>query len=91
MSRKGNFTRGTKYSVLSALSVDGVQASHVIIGAFNRVQYEYAMEHFVVPLIGSLAHKERNSVVVMDNCNIHKSARVLEMIRQQGGIAVFLP
>ncbi|KAK3717696.1 hypothetical protein QZH41_001100 [Actinostola sp. cb2023] len=40
---------------------------------------------------GSFANNERNSIVVMDNCSIHKSERVFEMIRQQGGMAVFLP
>jgi len=61
VSGKGHFTRGTRYSVLSAVAEDGVQVSHAIVGAYNRVQYEYAMANFIVPLVGSFANNERNS------------------------------
>lgn len=53
MSRKGNFTRGTRYSVLGAIAVDDVKAAHAIEGAYNKQQFEYAMEHFVLPHVGS--------------------------------------
>jgi len=57
VSRKGNFTRGTRYSVLGAIAVDGVKAAHAIEGAYNKQQFEYAMEHFVLPHVGSFANK----------------------------------
>lgn len=91
MSRKGNFTRGTRYSILGAIAVDGVKAGHAIEGAYNQEQFEYAMEQFVLPHVGSFANKERSSVIVMDNCRIHQSQRVFELIRQKGGMTVFLP
>lgn len=91
VSRKGNFTRGTRFSVLAAMSSDGVKASHVIVGSYNRVQFDFAMEHFVLPHVGSYAANESCSVIVFDNCSIHRSERVLELIRQRGGISVFLP
>lgn len=91
MSRKGNFTRGTRYSVLGAIAVDGVKAAHAIEGAYNKQQFEYAMEHFVLPHVGSFANNERCSVVVMDNCRIHHSQQVFELVRQKGGMTVFLP
>ena len=91
VSRKGNFTRGTRYSVLGAIAVDGVKAAHAIEGAYNKQQFKYAMEHFVLPQVGSFANKERYSVVVMDNCRIHHLEQVFELIRQKGGMTVFLP
>lgn len=91
MSRKGNFTRGTRYSILAATAVDGVKAAHAIVGAYNKQQFEHAMEHFVLPHVGSFANKEKCSVIVMDNCHIHLSRRVFDLIRQKGGITVFLP
>ena len=88
---KGNFTRGTRYSVLSAISTQGVEASHTIVGAYNREQFEFAMEHFIVPCVGSVAQKEPCSVVIMDNCNIHYSEAVFTAVRNRGGIVIFLP
>ena len=71
--------------------MDGVKACHAITGAYNKNQFEYAMEQFVLPHVGSFANKENCSVIVMDNCSIHHSQRVYEMIRQRGGITAFLP
>lgn len=88
---KGNFTRGTRYSVLSAISTWGVIVSHVITGAFNREQFEFSMLNFVLPHIGSVARGDPCSVVVMDNCNIHYSDVVIEAIRLRGAIVIFLP
>ncbi|KAK3711741.1 hypothetical protein QZH41_018481 [Actinostola sp. cb2023] len=91
ISVKGNFTRGKRYSVLNAINNQGVQASHTIAGAFNREQFEFAMQHFIIPRVGSVPQKEPCSVVVMDNCNIHFSQVVFNAIRNKGGIAIFLP
>lgn len=68
-----------------------VEAAHTITGAYNRDQFLFAMQTFVVPLIGSAARREPLSVVVMDNCNIHYSQQVIDMIHNAGGICVFLP
>jgi len=91
ISVKGNFTRGSRYSVLSALSTWGVEDSQVITGAYNRQQFEFAMINFIIPHIGSVARGERCSVVIMDNCNIHYSNQVVNAIRNKGGIVIFLP
>lgn len=91
ISRKGNFTRGTRYSVLAALSTEGIVASHTIIGAYNQEQFEFAMSTFVLPFVGSVANNEACSVVVLDNCAIHNSDEIIEAVRRKGGIMVFLP
>ncbi|KAK3735150.1 hypothetical protein QZH41_010929 [Actinostola sp. cb2023] len=49
ISRKGNFTRGTRFSVLCAISSKQTEMAHVIEGPFNSRQFEYAVEHFLVP------------------------------------------
>ena len=41
------------------------------------------MEHFVVPHVDLVALGEPCSVVVMDNCRIHYSQPVFEMIREK--------
>ena len=64
---------------------------HCIVGSYNKAQFEYAMKHFVLPQVGSLAKGENISVVILDNCRIHDSGEVLEMVRNVGGIVMFLP
>lgn len=91
VSRRGNFTRGTRYSVLGAVSVHGIKAAHAIIGAYNQENFEFAINNFVGPLVGSLANGDDCSVVIVDNCAIHRSAEFYRMIRARGGIVVFLP
>lgn len=88
---KGNFTHGKRYSVLCAISNLGVKAAHSILGSYDMEQFEFAMEHFVIPHVGSVAENEPCSVVVMDNCSIHNSNKIIEAIRQKGGVVVFLP
>jgi len=55
VTRRGNFTRGTRYSVLAAVQTQGIQAAHSIVGAFDRQNFEFAMKHFVVPHVGSFS------------------------------------
>lgn len=88
---KGNFTRGTRYSVLSALGIQGVVGSHTITGAFNQEQFEFAVTNFILPSIGSCARRESCSVVILDNCAIHNSEDFFQAVRRRGGIVMFLP
>ena len=90
-SKKDNFTRGTRFSVLAALSVDGVEVAHTVVGAYDRQMFEFVMDYYVIPLVGSFARQEKCSILVMDNCNIHLSERVFDHVREKGGIVMFLP
>ena len=81
---KGHFTRGTRYSVLAALSTQGVHTAHSNVGAFDKYNFVFTMERFI-------ALREPRSIIVVVNCNIHYSQALFEMIRAKGGIVVLLP
>lgn len=91
ISTKGNFTGGSRYSVLSAISVEGIKGSHTILGAYDKRQYEFVVTSFILPYVGSAARREKCSVLVMDNCAIHTSIDVITAVRNRGGIVIFLP
>ena len=91
LANHGNFTRGKRFSVLAAMAATGVQVAHSIIGSYDMSQFEFAFENFVLPLIGSFAKNEECSVLVLDNCTIHYSEKVIQMVREKGGLMVFLP
>lgn len=61
-----------------------------LLVVITEFYFKHAVIHFVLPYVGSLAKGESNSVVIMD-CRIHDSGRVLEMVRERGGIVIFLP
>ena len=73
------------------MAATGVQVAHSIIGSYDMSQFEFAFENFVLPLIGSFAKNEECSVLVLDNCTIHYSEKVIQMVREKGGLMVFLP
>ncbi|XP_078355939.1 uncharacterized protein LOC144640731 isoform X1 [Oculina patagonica] len=87
----GYFVREEKYSCVSAMNIEGVVASHTIPNAFSTGDFNFALRHFILPHVGRFALGEPNSVVVMDNARIHDSNECIRMIRERGGIVVFLP
>lgn len=67
-----------RYSILPALSLDGILALEVVQGSFTKI----AFAHFIDGLLDRMnPFPGPNSVIVMDNCSIHKSELIQEMIR----------
>ncbi|XP_068697569.1 uncharacterized protein [Montipora foliosa] len=87
----GNFVREERYSVVAAMDINGIVATHTVPNAFNTEDFNFALENFIAPSIGRFVLGEPRSVVVMDNCRIHDSDVTNNIIRQKGGIAAFLP
>jgi hypothetical protein len=67
-----------RYSILPALSLDGILHLSIVQGSFN---YESFTEFIEGLLMQMNPFPGPNSVIVMDNCRIHKSPLVLDMIR----------
>lgn len=65
---------GTRYSLLPALTLDGIIYSHTIEGSFTAGLFYDFIEGF-------LAHMQPYpapcSVIIMDNCRIHHDPHVL--------------
>lgn len=87
--RKVFFVRGRRFSVLPALSLqDGILHCDVVEGSF-------CTETFAQFIEGLLARMQPfpapNSVIVMDNCQIHKHGDIQNMIEASGMRCEFLP
>ncbi|KIO20957.1 hypothetical protein M407DRAFT_80958, partial [Tulasnella calospora MUT 4182] len=62
--------------VLPALSLDGILDISIVEGSFNTKLFE----EFVESLVGVMnPFPLPNSVLVMDNCKIHKSQYVVDL------------
>jgi len=68
------------YSLLPALSLDGILCLDIIEGSFNAARFAQFIDgllHVMSPYPGP------NSVIVMDNCSIHKDQTIIEMIEER--------
>lgn len=65
-----------RYSVLPAISLDGILDISVVEGSFNTRLFE----DFVESLVGVMnPYPLANSVLILDNCKIHKSQYVADL------------
>ena len=70
----------TSYSVLPVLCLDGILCVSIIKGSFDYQSFG----EFIDKLLDQMnLFLKPNSVIVMDNCRIHKSEENLEKITQR--------
>ena len=63
--------------MLPALSLDGIIALDIVEGSYNTRLFA----HFINGLLDQMnPFPLPNSVIVMDNCRIHKCPQILDMI-----------
>ena len=72
------------------MGIEGIVTTHTIPKAFSTADFIFALKHFILPHVGRYTMGEPHSVVVMDNARIHDCNEGIRMIRERGGIVVFL-
>ena len=77
--------RGQNVSIVGALSLSGLLTSASIMGAFDGLTFEAFISQRLVPQLWS------GACVIMDNCSIHLSKDIEEMIHQAGASLIYLP
>lgn len=70
----------TRYSILPCISLDGILHASIIEGSFDSEKFG---EFIDILLTQMNPFPGPNSVVVMDNCRIHKLPFILKMIEQR--------
>jgi DDE superfamily endonuclease len=66
-----------RYSVLPAISLDGVIHTNIVQGSFNAIMFR----HFISSLLDRMnPFPGTNSVILLDNASIHHSRETLDMI-----------
>jgi len=82
------FKRGRRYSILPALSLDGILDVAVIEGAVNG---DVFIEFIKGLTLEMNPWPEKNSVLVMDNVKFHLKDEVHELLEERGIHVVYLP
>ncbi|KAK6997463.1 hypothetical protein R3P38DRAFT_3059166 [Favolaschia claudopus] len=62
------FVRGTRYSLLPALTMDGIIHAHIKIGGYNGAQFLLWLDDVLTVMN---PYPARHSVLILDNCRIH--------------------
>ncbi|GBE82415.1 hypothetical protein SCP_0407990 [Sparassis crispa] len=84
------FIRGQRYSVLSALSIDGIIALDIFEGSVNKERFIKFVEEELAPKL--TPYPGPRSVVVMDNCAIHHDEEVRQIVVDDcGAKLIYLP
>ncbi|CAE6457508.1 unnamed protein product [Rhizoctonia solani] len=82
------FDQGIRYSLVPALSLDGILALRIIEGPFKAESFK----DFIRMLLTRMnPYPGRNSVIIMDNARIHRQTDVLEMIEEHDMRFLLLP
>lgn len=83
------FSKGDKYSILPALNVEGFLCQDIIQGSFTTEMFFFFIRDTLLPHCNPFPG--RNSVIVMDNCQIHRHQYIQAIIEEAGCKLVMLP
>ena len=81
--------RGTRYSAITAATVNGVHDVMLVEGSVNGDIFAEFIETSLVPILQPFGNP--NSIVVTDNASIHHVDKVTELIVDTGASVRFLP
>jgi len=79
------YVRGHHYSLISAISLDGVQTSLYGTWATDATIFETFIEKCLLPTL------KAGDIVIMDNVKFHKTSRVQQCIQSVNATLKFLP
>jgi len=77
--------RGKNTTLIAALSLEGMGAALILEGSANTTAFELYIEQILAPTL------QAGQIVIMDNLQAHKSARVRLAIEAKGCQLLFLP
>lgn len=82
---------GKRYSVIAAISKDGVEDIYIQEGNVNGAVFLDFIRRCLIPVLMPFNGHNPKSIVIMDNASVHKGARVQELINEVGALLRFLP
>ncbi|PKC01482.1 hypothetical protein RhiirA5_261733, partial [Rhizophagus irregularis] len=87
-TKKNVFVRGIRYTILPALSLQGIIAVDIMEGNCTKEKFR----EFVISNVPQMnAYPNEQSVLVLDNARIHHDDDLIDYIEAFGGRVEFLP
>ncbi|GLB45421.1 hypothetical protein LshimejAT787_2200840 [Lyophyllum shimeji] len=78
---RDTFIRGQRYSILPALSYEGIIALDIVEGSVNKEKFIQFIRNDLAPQLNP--YPNPRSVVVMDNCAIHHDEEIRAIIEDE--------
>ncbi|OCB88961.1 hypothetical protein A7U60_g3916 [Sanghuangporus baumii] len=83
------FVRGQRYSIVAALTIEGYLSARVVEGSVDSIEFLNFIVDEILPRMNPWP--QANSVLVMDNCSIHKAEALRIVVEGVGCKLVYLP
>jgi len=83
------FGKGEKYSILPAFTEEGFLCQDILQGSFTAESFFLFVRDTLLPRC--YPYPGKNSVIIMDNCQIHRGKIIREEIEKAGCILIMLP
>ncbi|KIJ21119.1 hypothetical protein PAXINDRAFT_66214, partial [Paxillus involutus ATCC 200175] len=72
------FVRGSRYSIVPVITLDGIIAYNIIEGPVNGARFVQFLKDHVMPFTNP--YPGPRSVLVMDNCRIHHGEEIRHLV-----------
>ena len=82
-------TRGVRISVMTAMTADGMLAYQTTTGSVNAEKFMDFIRGHLVPNMHSFPAE--HSILILDNCSIHHTHDVQDLLKSFGILVFFLP
>ena len=77
--------RGTRYSVIPIISLEGIHDVYITEGTVNGEKFAEFVEKCLLPILLPFNWINQRSVVIMDNASIHHVDAITDLIERQHG------
>ena len=86
-----SLSHGNRASIITALSTDGLVSIELINRSTNAEVFFDFVRGSLIPYMHAFDGSSPRSILVLDNCSIHRVDEILELLRSTGIVVMFLP
>ena len=83
--------RGTRYSAIPVMSMQGIHDVFLAEGSVNGERFEFFIRNYLIPVLMPFNGINPLSVVILDNASIHHVQLNVQLIESAGAKVLFLP
>lgn len=83
------FSKGEKYSILPAFTIDGFPCYEILQASFTSAMFFYFVRNTLLPQCNPFPASR--SVIVMDNAQVHRHSIIRDIIEEAGCKLIMLP
>lgn len=83
--------RGTRYSAIPVMSMEGILDVHIVEGTTNSEKFELFVTKTVLPILNQFDGTNPHSIIIMDNCSIHHVDSIQDIIERAQSKIIYLP